>query len=125
MLQLNIPFFLGVQNEKGNSGFPESYLFRLNFDNKLKLYRQKTSDDLDALLAKVYKQGSMLNGEMNNTEGKIYADAALNFITSGNYQLEGKRILEIGCGNGYILSELEKQKTICVGIEPRSAGFRN
>lgn len=118
MLQLNIPFFLGVQNEKGNSGFPESYLFRLNFDNKLKLYRQKASDDLDALVAKAYKQGSMLNGEMNNTEGKIYADAALNFIKSGNHQLEGKRILEIGCGNGYILSELEKQKAICVGIEP-------
>lgn len=118
MFPLSLPFFIGVQNERGNSGFPESYPFDLYFDTKLKLYRQKISRELDELLVKVYTGGSMLNGEMNSSEGKIYADAALNFISSCGVKLTQNKVLEIGCGNGYILSELEKQQAICTGIEP-------
>src|SRR5581483_1702333 len=92
--------------------------FDLYFDGKLKLYRQKTSPELDGLLKKAYTAGSMMNGEMNSAEGKIYADAALNFISSCGIKLNGKKILEIGCGNGYILEQLAKQGAICTGLEP-------
>ena len=118
MFPLRLPFFTGVQNERGNSGFPESYPFDLYFDDTLKLYRQKLSPELDNLLKKAYSVGSMMNGEMNSTEGKIYADAALNFISSSGIKLTQKKVLEIGCGNGYVLEQLAKQGAICTGLEP-------
>jgi 2-polyprenyl-3-methyl-5-hydroxy-6-metoxy-1,4-benzoquinol methylase len=118
MFPVNLPFFIDVQKERGNSGFPELYPFDVYFDDRLKLYRQKISTELLELLRKVYLSGSMLNGEMNKTEGNFHADAAIKFIHSGKIELKGKRILEIGCGSGYILSEVAKYGATCVGIEP-------
>jgi 2-polyprenyl-3-methyl-5-hydroxy-6-metoxy-1,4-benzoquinol methylase len=115
---LNIPFFYGVQKDKNNGGIPSVLPFKYSFDEDLKLYSQESDDKLRQILQDIYLKGSMLNGEMNALDGGHQGKAALDFIYKSFSDLKNKRVLEIGCGNGFILKELIKKGATCVGLEP-------
>lgn len=115
---LEIPFFFGVQDDQNNGGLPFSLPFKYYFDKQLNLYRQFSDENLRQILKEIYLKGSMLNGEMNVVDGGHQGRAALEFIYQNVEQINGLRVLEIGCGNGFILKELTKRGAICVGLEP-------
>ena len=113
-----LPFFVGVLDHFNDTPFPLSFPFEVSLDFKLRIYRQKFLKDLGDLLTDVYKKGSMLDGVLDGDEGIYQANAALSFIGDQVGEIEGKEILEIGCGNGYILKKLHANGAKCTGLEP-------
>ena len=116
--EFDLPFFFGVQDQPGNGGLPPMMPFKYYFDYELKMYRQVVDDGLRRTLNQVYLSGSMLNGEMNANDGGHQGKAALEFIHQNFSIYKNSRILEIGCGNGFILKELAKKGAECIGLEP-------
>ena len=53
---------------------------------------------------------------------KFQADQASNFVD--RYELRGRNVIEIGCGDGYFLYSLQQAGAICFGIEPSIAQHR-
>ncbi len=115
---LLLPFFYGVQNENNNGGISSVLPFSYYYDEKFMLYTQQSDNKLRNILRDIYINGSMLNGEMNLIDGGHQGRAALEFIYQSFDDFKNKRVLEIGCGNGFILKELVKKDAICVGLEP-------
>lgn len=115
---IQLPFFFGAQPNEFNSGKPKIMPFIYGFDPKLKLFYQESYMELNNLLKSVYEEGSMLNGEMDFSDGGHQGRAALDFILKNIKLSEHKSILEIGCGNGFLLKELNKLGYYCVGLEP-------
>lgn len=60
-----------------------------------------------------------------NTNKKTVLDTANNSLLNVlSENLEGKKILELGCGKGMLLSELKKRKAIVSGIEISNENVR-
>lgn len=117
MLPATLPFYFKAHCEKGNGGYAESLPFNIYFDDKLKIYRQRTSDALNAILRNVYESGSLVEGSLSNESGKIYLDKLVNYIDE-MAGIENKSILELGCGSGLLLKELNKKNASVLGVEP-------
>jgi 2-polyprenyl-3-methyl-5-hydroxy-6-metoxy-1,4-benzoquinol methylase len=115
---INIPFFYGAQDNKNNGGKPPLLRFEYSYDSNLKLYCNLADNNLREILNNIYLSGSMLNGEMNSIDGGHQGKAALDFIYDLFPDLKGMRVLELGCGNGYLLKELNKRGATCYGLEP-------
>lgn len=76
-------------------------------------------------LEKAYKEGSLVTGYMDEDGiGRKYADDFLDFIISeiGSEALCTSRVLEIGCGTGYLLSRLKRLGAYVLGVEPGPQG---
>lgn len=80
---------------------------------------QEKSAGKELILNRAYEFGSSISGLMDDFGiGKAYADEFFHYVTHKIGTLEGKKILEIGCGSGYLLSQLRNCGADCVGIEP-------
>lgn len=117
MLPNKLPFFFEATKDKDNEGFPKVFPFCVYFDNELGMYRQSSSKNLNKLLRKAYLRGSMLSGGMNDFADGLQANSTFNFINK-NFNLFNKYVLEVGCGDGYLLERLFQCGSICVGLEP-------
>ncbi|MDI1235285.1 MAG: class I SAM-dependent methyltransferase [bacterium] len=115
---IQLPFFFGVQPNELNGGKPQIMPFKYGFNTQLKLYYQESYADLNEVLKKVYEEGSMLNGEMDFSDGGHQGKAAMDFILKNISSAKFRSVLEIGCGNGFLLKELYKHGFDCVGLEP-------
>lgn len=115
---IQLPFFFGAQPNEFNGGKPQIMPFIYGYDSNLKLFYQEPYPELNNVLKSVYEEGSMLNGEMDFSNGGHQGKAALEFILKNISLSEQKSILEIGCGNGFLLKELNKLGYFCVGLEP-------
>ncbi len=118
MFTYELPFFFEPQIDSSNSGFPFSQPFDLYHDEQLNLYRQRVSPVLRDLLRQVYLHGSTLGAAMNRGAGEVYLESAQEFLKSCSIDLPGRKLLEIGCGNGTLLEFLSSQGSICTGLEP-------
>ncbi len=118
--ELAIPLFFRVHEVSGNGGFPDVYPFRMRFDGGSGVPVQDSSAPLRDILRKVYAEGLMMVGSMDGGDlaGGIHAADCMAFTREALPQLQGRRILEIGCGRGVILSQLARQGAHCVGLEP-------
>lgn len=117
----SLPFFIQTFADKSNGGFPLSMEFHLYFDNELKMFRQASSDNLNEILDRVYKQGSLVDGSLSSESGQAYILQTVNYIQNNFCGSKASRILEIGFGSGIILKELKKNGyTNLTGIEPGS-----
>ncbi len=117
----SIPFFFKSHADTNNGGLPQSLPFHLYFDNDLKMFRQKSTPELIAVLDEVYKQGSLVEGSVSSESGKVYIDKIINYIFEHFDFKKDSTVLEVGFGSGILLKEL-KQKGIqhLTGIEPGS-----
>jgi 2-polyprenyl-3-methyl-5-hydroxy-6-metoxy-1,4-benzoquinol methylase len=115
---IKIPFFYGAQDNKNNGGKPTLLRFEYFYDRNLKLYCNLANNNLREILNNIYLSGSMLNGEMNSLDGGHQGKAALDFVYNLFPDLKSMRVLELGCGNGYLLKELNKRGATCYGLEP-------
>lgn len=118
----SLPFVWSALNspENGND-LPDSLPFELGFDDNTGLIVQKHNDVVESALDLAYKQGSMLSGLMDEDGiGQKYAEDFLAFIFRflTKSDLKGLRVLEIGCGNGYLLKCLQDCGAEVLGVEP-------
>jgi len=122
----NIPFFFRHLNSPDNdANIPNRLPFTLAYNPDLGLIIQEYNEITDNFLSKAYKLGSEISGMMEDEGiGNEYAEDFLNFIANHLKldSLKGKKILEIGCGTGYLLSRLSEYGAEVLGIEPGIQG---
>lgn len=118
----DIPFFYSNLDSPSNGdGLPDVFPFVLDIDGDTGTVIQKYDVKIEQMLSSAYRKGSVINGCMDDTGiGRKYAQGFLQFIQKevNGGTFTGKRILEIGCGTGYLLSLLKELGAIVVGIEP-------
>jgi 2-polyprenyl-3-methyl-5-hydroxy-6-metoxy-1,4-benzoquinol methylase len=114
----NIPFVYMLLDSSNNPGnIPNSMPFSLEIRNGV--ISQQKSMITDRALKEAYSSGSTISGQMDDFgNGKEYADEFLSYIEKNACDIKGKKILEIGCGTGYLLSCLKEMGGHCLGIEP-------
>ena len=118
-----LPFVFSIQKQPGNSGFPEFLPFTLGMDSRDGTFIQIFDPAIEMVLKRAYASGSMLSGLMDEGGiGQRYAEDYLNFIGQTVPPLKGKRVLDIGCGTGYLLSRMKKLGAEVIGLEPGMHG---
>ena len=101
-------------------GVPDTMPFDLCVEPETGRLCQRDGRELASVLASAYVEGSMVTGMMAPTGiGREYAD---DFLAVLERTLPdgvcGRRILEIGCGNGYLLERLADLGASVKGVEP-------
>ena len=116
----------GAQATPQNShGLPNTLPFTLAIEEPTGLLIQSPDPLVEEALTNAYKAGSILGSNVaEDGFGRQYADDFLNFITRTlGSELEAHlSVLEIGCGNGYLLSRMRPLFGSAIGIEPGPQG---
>lgn len=115
-----LPFFYGSHDSGDNGGEPQVLPFSLFYDHEYGLFRQKSSEELDILLKRVYEKGSLVDGSISSESGSIYIEKLVAFISSYLELNRSFRVLEIGSGSGVILKNLSERYSNLelFGIDP-------
>lgn len=115
-----IPFVYAPQEGPSNGDLPNLLPFRIALDEQFGHIVQPYESNVEAALKQAYVKGSMISGIMNDTGiGRKYAEDALAFIQERyGAPLEGRAVLDIGCGTGYFLSRVRDAGAEVLGIEP-------
>jgi SAM-dependent methyltransferase len=113
-----IPFYFKAHSKPDNGGFSHILPFDLYFDEELQLYRQRTNEDLQEILRKVYEIGSLVDGSISNESGTAYIEKVKNYILGQMPDLKNKLVLEVGCGNGVVLHSLSSTQAELWGVDP-------
>jgi 2-polyprenyl-3-methyl-5-hydroxy-6-metoxy-1,4-benzoquinol methylase len=117
-----LPFIWRTQSSiKDTMGIPETLAFTLSLVPKSGLLVQKSTPYLEETVQKAYSLGTIATGLMEHDGiGRSYAEDFLSYIQSleirPNYQ--GLKVLEIGCGTGYLLHRLAQMGARVTGIDP-------
>ena len=117
----DLPFHVGVRDSSKNTGVPDTFPFTLGVDRELGSLVQMPHPDLGGLLDQAYVEGSQIGTPMSDSpSGRPVADDFIAFIceTLGTEDLDGIRILEVGCGKGYLMSRLAEMGATVLGFEP-------
>jgi SAM-dependent methyltransferase len=116
-----LPFLWTPLDRAGaDAGLPTRLPFALEVSAETGVLSQAPDAEVSAALVRAYEAGSVVSGLMEETGiGREYADDILGFIEQcAPGGVAGSRILEIGCGTGYLLHRLRKLGADVVGIEP-------
>ena len=115
-----IPFYYSPCKTSSNEhGLPNRLPFSL--ENRNGVLAQSDNETVVEALSQAYLIGSSISGLMDDSgPGQLYAEDFLQYIDSVTEELNGKKVLEIGCGTGYLLSRLREFGANCVGVEPGS-----
>ena len=121
-----LPFIWGTQDEPRNKGGLSDFLpFNLTFDERTGLLTQKPQAVVERSLSIAYELGSVLGSNVSESgQGRRYADDFLAFIEGAleNVEPDKCHVLEIGCGNGYLMSRIAGRVASIIGIEPGPQG---
>jgi len=123
----NLPFiFRPLPSPSNGQGIPDVLPFKITADTTTGVLTQAADNTVKQCLDRAYQAGSVITGLMEDKGiGKDYADDFINFITKtiGSPScLRDKRILEIGCGSGYLLHRLKLLGGTVIGLEPGPHG---
>jgi SAM-dependent methyltransferase len=121
-----LPFVWGALEAPHNPrGLPNTLPFTLAVDETTGLLIQRPDPAVEQALTKAYEAGSVLGSNVaEDGIGRQYADDFLDFITRMLEPTSEARasVLEIGCGNGYLLSRMRPLFDSAIGIEPGPQG---
>ncbi|MFX0115103.1 MAG: class I SAM-dependent methyltransferase [Candidatus Hodarchaeota archaeon] len=120
-----LPFHIGVKPTPSNEDLPDSLPFNVGLRMGINLLVQMPDDEVSKHLAIAYERGSIVGTPMSEGgSGRRYAEDFLGFIRENVNLLnhDGARLLEIGCGNGYLLYRLQSLGFEVLGIEPGGQG---
>lgn len=120
----NLPFYYAPVKKMKDNCFPSAMPFELQFDLETGILKQAPDPKVIDALEKAYSKGSVITGIMDEKGiGKKYADDFMDFLSREmNCDFKHKRILEIGCGNGFLLYSLKKLGGSVLGVEPGPHG---
>ena len=117
-----LPFNWGPLKEPTNGpGLPDFLPFGLDLDPNTFHLKQVASVQTSKALDLAYLSGSQISGMMDESGiGLQYAEDFLKFLCTlhGSNGFQDVRILEIGCGTGYLMHRLASLGAQVVGIEP-------
>ena len=123
----SLPFQMGSQTSPSNAPFPEHLPLTLARDETSGLLIQAPNPEVRAWLEKVYRVAEPYGTPMREDGlGRRYAEDFLEYIQEsvGRTSLAGLRVVEIGCGYGYLLKRLLESGADAIGIEPGPGGAR-
>jgi SAM-dependent methyltransferase len=121
----SLPFLITCGATPSNEplGVPDRLPFVLEQDGTTGVLRQKHDDAVERALEAGYREGAVISGVMDDSGiGQRYALDFLAYIERQIPALRGKRVLEIGCGTGYLLSLLRDRGATVIGVEPGRHG---
>lgn len=122
----SLPFVWGAQDTPHNPGcLPDTLPFTLAIDKRSGLLVQMPNKQVEQALERAYELGSVMGSNVaEGGVGRQYADDFLEFIFRSieACSLDKKSLLEIGCGNGYLLSRLCGVFDTTIGVEPGPQG---
>jgi SAM-dependent methyltransferase len=104
-----------------NLTVPDIFEFRIGIFSEIGTLVQIPSQTLKKTLEHAYKQGSQICASMGeNGLGKLFCDDYLGFIKESikKKSFKNLKVLEIGCGKGFLLKLLKQMGAEVVGIEP-------
>lgn len=115
----NHPFFIGPISDEDNLSIPKSLPFKMVIDEKFLIPRLLMTDDIKTALKNAYDHGSMASTPLGESKlASLRMHEFINKITEViGGDLSGKSILEIGCGNGELLFQLQKRGAKVKGLE--------
>ena len=116
-----IPFHIGARKTSANPSLPAVLPFRVGVDLDLGMLVQMPDSEISSMLGRAYRLGSQIGTPLNETGlGRRSCDDVLRFIQdcTGTASLKGMKILEIGCGTGYLLKRLHELGADVLGFEP-------
>lgn len=116
----DMAFSLGPQATHSNPlPLPDTLPFRLVVDQTTGLISQERHARVEECLDHAYRAGSLLGPAMDESDlGRSYATDFVRFIGGALGVLDGRALLEIGSGRGYLLKLLGEAGASAVGIEP-------
>ena len=122
-----LPFIWHPLESAANpEGLPDTLPFVATLDPATGTIRQKGNPEVREALSAAYSRGSLITGTMDADGGlgESYADAFLGFICETLLwrEFDGLRVLEVGCGTGFLLSRLKALGATVLGIEPGGQG---
>lgn len=116
--QGSIPFITGLAGGI-NSKFPGKLPFSLAVERNTGRMLRISDPFVESAIASAYSAGSHVGNAMDDTPlGRPYCDDLLAFIQAASITLKGSRVLEIGCGRGYLLKRLGELGADAMGVEP-------
>lgn len=121
----HLPFHIGVTDVPSNSDFPGVLPFVVGIRPDIELLVQLPNVIVQQYLERVYRRGSVIGTPVSEEGfGRQYADDFLAFIVRVLHPgtVKGLRVLEIGCGSGYLLFRLKELGAEVLGIEPGEQG---
>jgi 2-polyprenyl-3-methyl-5-hydroxy-6-metoxy-1,4-benzoquinol methylase len=121
----SLPFIIGESETPSYSGFPDVLPFVVGVRPDTSLIVQVPNTEVQNYVEKAYGKGGVIGTPMANEGiGRGYADDFLGFISRALSPgtLKGQRVLEIGCGTGYLLSRINELGAEVLGVEPGERG---
>jgi len=121
----NLPFHIGVSNTPSNGDLPDVLPFEVGVDSDIGYIVQVPNLTVQQYLERVYRRGSIIGTPMSEQGfGRQYADDFLSYIfrTLPATTVKGLRVLEIGCGSGYLIHHLKQLGADVLGVEPGEQG---
>ena len=122
----SLPFVWSpLESPANGSNLPNELPFSLSVDPSTGCVIQMPDDEVKSALSKAYIKGSVLSGLMDDEGiGRMYAEDFLAFVLKvvPEAKLANLKVLEIGWGNGYLLSRLAGKGANVLGIEPGDHG---
>jgi len=121
-----LPFiYAPLATPKNGNSLPDFLPFSLNIDKTTNTLIQIPNPSITQTLTNAYQISSTISGMMEDEGiGRNYAEDFLNFLkkTLRTEDFQGMKILEIGCGTGYLLHRLNLLGADVIGIEPGAHG---
>lgn len=115
-------YYYGVVDSPDSINIPKFMPFELVFEEYSGTIIQNVSEEIEDLNSQVYKIGSSLSTPLGTGSfGNNKALDIINFIEKRlpNNCFTNLKVLEIGCGNGFLLDEIKKRgAALCIGFEP-------
>ena len=112
------PFYAGAISAD-HRNIPLSLPFRMGIHPLYSIPRMILDDEIKTALDNLYKLGTFVStplGESNLSSIRMNQFFEKIISVLGG-DLSGKRLLEIGCGNGTLLNEFKKKGAIVEGVE--------
>jgi 2-polyprenyl-3-methyl-5-hydroxy-6-metoxy-1,4-benzoquinol methylase len=117
-----LPFIFRPLDSPHNPGdIPDTMPFHLGVEGQTGRLSQLPTIRLGKILERAYSEGSMITGLIDGEGiGLQYAEDFLSYVATvvGSDRLDGLRILEVGCGTGYLLYRMHQLGASVHGIEP-------
>jgi SAM-dependent methyltransferase len=113
------PFFIGPISMEKHLSVPVYLPFQLGIHPRYGIPVLLLTDEIENALAQAYAVGSMLSTPLGRSElsSKRMIEFLKRLLSLWGGDVNGKKILEIGCGTGELLNEIKKRGADVMGVE--------